>query len=302
MELTAVNPYIRAAMLQPAIIEGKDLRKPFDHRLFLVLEGEGRLVTEQGEFLISPYSLMIFPPAFGYLFQGKMRVLVLNFDLTRAAQDRTKPMCPLSVEMFDPASVFDMETLEGLPIPFFTKVDEIIAEELYELVNSFDKNNKVADAFCSAVLKKTLAELLRRMGHSSQKVRIVERVQQYIRLNAPQIRSSEEIARHFGYHPIYLASIFRRETGQSLHGAILDARVLAAKQWLVEGDCSIDEIAYSSGFSSSSHFCTVFRQRTGLSPKSYRKSMLDNTEKMPLYLENTEEDMPLKSKINELST
>lgn len=274
MKLTATNPYIRAAMLQPAVMEGKGLRKAFDHRLFLVLAGKGVLVTEQGEYPLFPDSLMIFPPAFGYCFRGKMRMLVLNFDLTRGAECRTEPICPPPAEIFDPAGIFDPETMEELPVPFLAKADEGVTEELYGLVSAFDQKSKIADAFCSAVLKKALAALLGSAAHPAPEKRLAERVRRYIGLHAPQIESSEEIARHFGYHPVYLAALFRRETGESLHGAVLNARVLAARQWLAAGDCTIDEIAYSAGFSSRSHFCTVFRERVGMTPGQYRKKAL----------------------------
>ena len=274
MELNQINPYIRAAMIQPAVVEGRGLRKAFDHRLFLVLAGEGALIVEHEEYPISPDSLMIFPPAFGYCFRGKMRMLVLNFDLTRVAEQRTVPICPPPAEAFDQHCIFDGETMEELPIPFVTRADEEIGMGLLGLVGNYDQENKIADALCSSELKRTLAMLLIRANRAASEKPLFERVKQYISLHAPQIESSEQIARHFGYHPVYLASVFRRETGESLHAAVLDARVSCARQWLATGNCSIDEIAYSAGFSSRSHFCTVFRNKTGMTPSEFRRKAL----------------------------
>ena len=278
MEINRIDPYVRAAMVQPAVLEGTGLRKAFDHRLFLVLAGSGTLITECGEYRISQDSIMIFPPGFGYCFRGKMRMLVLNFDMTRASERHTVPICPPPAEDFDPRGIFNAETAERLPVPFVSKADDKISGELTDLVGYYDQKSNISDALCSSGIKHIIALLLKNAYGDVSEGSLSERVKKYIRLNAPQITGSEQIARRFGYHPVYLAAVFRRETGESLHTAVLCARVACARRWLTAENCSIDEIAYSAGFSSRSHFCTVFREKTGMTPSAYRKAARNNAD------------------------
>lgn len=272
MDINRIDPYVRAAMVQPAVLEGVGLRKAFDHRLFLVLAGSGTLITECREYMISQDSIMIFPPGFGYCFRGEMRMLVLNFDMTRASEQCTVPVCPPSADDFDPCGIFDSNTAEQLPVPFVSKADEKISGELADLVEYYNQKSNISDALCSSGIKHVIALLLKNTDSDVSEKSLSERVKRYIRLNAPQIASSKQIASHFGYHPVYLAAVFRRETGESLHTAVISARVACACRWLVAENCSIDEIAYSAGFSSRNHFCTVFREKTGMTPGAYRKS------------------------------
>ena len=44
LEAAECNPYLRVAMIQPFVMEGDELRIAYDHRLFLILEGEGELI------------------------------------------------------------------------------------------------------------------------------------------------------------------------------------------------------------------------------------------------------------------
>ena len=89
MKLQDCNPFLRAAELQPAVLEGQGARMAYDHRLFYILKGEGVLVLEGTELPLSPDTLLFFRPGVGYHFRGKMRVAVLNFDISRSCSRRT---------------------------------------------------------------------------------------------------------------------------------------------------------------------------------------------------------------------
>lgn len=50
-------------------------------------------------------------------------------------------------------------------------------------------------------------------------------------------------------------------------------RVMIAREYLRDDDCSISEIAAKCGFSSPSYFTQVFRLYTVSSPSQYRKAV-----------------------------
>ena len=80
------------------------------------------------------------------------------------------------------------------------------------------------------------------------------------------------IARRAGVHPVHLARAFRQCFGCSPGEYARQRRIDRACMQLGESSRSIAEIALDAGFSSPSHFATVFRRATGMSPRDYRTS------------------------------
>ena len=160
MRLQDCNPYIRAAQIQPAVLEGKGARMAYDHRLFYILEGNGELILQDRTVPLSPDMLILLRPAVGYHFRGKLRVALLNFDPTRTADQRTEPICPPSVEDFDAALVFDAACIAELSELRIVTDARRCKEDLLEIIRSFSEADPLADALCSGLLKKLLAALL----------------------------------------------------------------------------------------------------------------------------------------------
>ena len=196
---------------------------------------------------------------------------VLNFDLTRSAAHRTLPVCPPPEAEFDPSLLFDTTMLDALQAPLVRPGSSHLREKILSLVHAFAEGDDGADAVTSALLKRLLAELLYEENENGDSAdRLIARMRRHIRLYASEITGNEALGQLFGYHPVYLAALFRQKTGETLHHAILAERIALAKQWLTRTDHSIEEIAADTGFSSRSHFCTAFKSFTGISPRRYR--------------------------------
>ena len=269
MNVQDCNPFLRAAEIQLSILEGKSFRQAYDHRLFYVLDGEGFLILKNAEYSISPGSAMYLPPQTEYYFKGKLKVVVLNFDVTRNCSNRKEPICPPPVEEFDNNLLFDTATLDiDLP-PVISNRD--VKADLLCIVNSFSKADGLADAYISTLLKKVIIELIMSITKENTSELLIERVRRYVKLYCSEIKSNEDVAKNFGYHSVYLASLFKERTGTTLHSLILTERVSLAMTWLKKTEMSIDEIAFSSGFSTRNYFCTVFKKFIGVSPLVYRK-------------------------------
>lgn len=81
-----------------------------------------------------------------------------------------------------------------------------------------------------------------------------------------------QMADALGVSKTYLCALFKRETGKTIGGHITERRVDAAKDLLAYTEYSILEISNYLAFSSASHFGSVFRNETGMSPSEYRKT------------------------------
>lgn len=272
VSIERINPFVRTALLQPAVLEGESLRMAYDHRLFCVLEGTGEFLLEDCEYPVTRGSVVYIPPAVGYCFRGRLRVAVINYDITRACDDRKKAICPPPVVLFDKSLLFDGAVACGFERPFVFDGCEFLVPEFTDIVTAYSRNDGYSDALCSSQLKSVIVKLARHAdGASRPESRLASKIDGYIRMYASEITSNEDIARHFGYHHVYLASVYKAHTGKTLHGAITDARIALACRWLLQTNASVESIAADIGFSSRAHFCTVFKSRMGVSPGVWRR-------------------------------
>ena len=271
MQISECNPFVRAAEIQPAVLEGNSPRIAYDHRIFLILEGNGTILIENREIPLSAHSFIFIPPDVEYYFRGKMKVIVLNFDMTRNFQNQRTPLMPVPREIFDETRRFDQTLLDGFLSPSVFSADAVESDAVKQIVATFVSKRPMADAITSAILKNLLAQILdKKTAARDLGMRLVEKIVLYIREHIAEIKSNDQVARVFGYHPIYLSSLVKEKTSKTLHRIILEERVRLARRFLRFTDSSVEEIAFNVGFSSRNHFCTTFRRIVGVSPLTYR--------------------------------
>lgn len=85
--------------------------------------------------------------------------------------------------------------------------------------------------------------------------------------------SIDSIAGNLHFNKFYLCHLFHTQTGMSIMSYIYTQRVSLAIRLLENDKLSISEIAFRSGFASSSHLCRHFREYTGMTPSEYRKKI-----------------------------
>lgn len=83
----------------------------------------------------------------------------------------------------------------------------------------------------------------------------------------------ETLASDRGCSKRHLLRSFRARTGQSPHQYILDLRMEMARRLMLRSGLSLMDIAMECGFRSQGHFTSVFHQRLGVPPSSYRRRL-----------------------------
>lgn len=81
------------------------------------------------------------------------------------------------------------------------------------------------------------------------------------------------ISRQMGMSSNYLGKLFLKEGGQSFHRYLLTIRMERACQLLRESSASVQQIAYSVGFTDPSNFCHAFRSTFSMTPGDYRNEI-----------------------------
>ncbi|MGF7036555.1 two-component system response regulator YesN [Paenibacillus mucilaginosus] len=104
---------------------------------------------------------------------------------------------------------------------------------------------------------------------------VVEKVRRFIDDHLAEELTREELAAYVHFHPSYLSRLFKRTTGFSLTGYILERRMDKAKRLLAESTLRVSDIAQTVGYSNFSHFTKLFKKATGQTPQDYRKTRRD---------------------------
>ena len=84
-----------------------------------------------------------------------------------------------------------------------------------------------------------------------------------------------ELAASIPMSPFHFARAFKASMGMPPHRFILTQRIERAKVLLENGNDPIASISERSGFKTTSHFTSVFRQLCGVTPARYRASRRD---------------------------
>jgi AraC family transcriptional regulator len=95
-------------------------------------------------------------------------------------------------------------------------------------------------------------------------------VTEYIQQNLDKELRLAELAAVVCMSPYHFARLFKCSTGVPPYRFVVRQRIARAREFLATRELSIAQISQMVGFRTPSHFTTVFRRVTGITPRSYR--------------------------------
>ena len=98
----------------------------------------------------------------------------------------------------------------------------------------------------------------------------LRRVTEYIQQNVDKDLRLAELAALVYMSPYHFARLFKCSTGVPPHRFVIRQRIDRARAFLATQELSIAQISRLVGFRTPSHFTTVFRRVTGVTPRGYR--------------------------------
>jgi AraC-like DNA-binding protein len=107
-------------------------------------------------------------------------------------------------------------------------------------------------------------------ANSSNDADKIDAVFQFILKNYKNEIYIEEIAEKLNMSIASFSRYFKHHTHKTFSNYVTEIRISHACRLLIEGDYSISEICYQSGFENLSNFYRHFKKKTGLIPKEYR--------------------------------
>lgn len=102
----------------------------------------------------------------------------------------------------------------------------------------------------------------------------------WIDAHADQETDLHALARRSGLSAYHYLRVFASALGVTPHQYLLRSRLRRAAQHLAEGDRSITEVAFDSGFADLSNFVRTFRRAAGVSPREFRAASRADRKKL----------------------
>ena len=95
---------------------------------------------------------------------------------------------------------------------------------------------------------------------------------QYIKTHYSEPITVEGVAKYIGVSRKYLFAVFKNIIGASPQDYIINYRIEMAKEFLLNEELSVGEVAYAVGYDDPLNFSKIFKLKTGQSPREYRKN------------------------------
>ena len=106
---------------------------------------------------------------------------------------------------------------------------------------------------------------------SSKSTNLLFEILSYIENNYHDI-TLEKTAAHFSFHPNYLSSFIKKNTGRSFKNLVIMQKMSEACFYLTNSDMPIYEIANTIGYDNLGFFYKKFQYIYNLSPQEYRNN------------------------------
>ncbi|WP_162467137.1 helix-turn-helix domain-containing protein [Streptomyces cavernae] len=163
----------------------------------------------------------------------------------------------------------DLQLLETLPEP-----DPLIASMAVALVRARDAGagQLYADSAAEYLAAHLLAPPYR--GQAEPRAlgqRQMDTVTAYMRAHLADRIGLDDLAREVALSRFHFLRLFSATTGQTPHQFLTGLRMETARRLLESGDEPVGRIGLLCGFSTASHFTTVFRRHVGHTPTDYRR-------------------------------
>lgn len=276
MDIRDINPFVRYCGISRKPTLSKNDVFAYDCRLFYINETYGKVYAADGCFEYSPDCIILIREAVPYRFEASSEkcenILKVNFDLDMAHRQSTVPITPRPSETFLRERIFENPENSFFTSHLFLKNCRKYRDFLYEILDAFATDDILCAEKSAAALKYVLTDIF--CSYRTQKAEIPTLVSQmlsYVHREYAAEVDADILSEKFGYHPYYLARLFKEHTGITFHKYLLKVRMDEAKKLLIKTNKSIDEISFSVGFNNGSHFAYAFKEHCGTTPGKFRK-------------------------------
>ena len=268
----AVRTYLTDVMYDPRVGIAVSLREYADsnvcpahrHNYFefeLLVSGSGRSTVNGKRYSLSNGSAYLLCPSDFHSVELDGKSALINISFSEAALG---------------GGLADRITLSGGSLVFSggTKCSAFLEYTARAMLDEFGQPNPDGRVL-RCLLESLLIRLLRTCGDPSEEPLpkpSFESALEYLSLHFHENPSLGDTARAAHYNPSHFSSLFHSRMHTTYSDYLNALRVNCAKNLLLTTDLRVSELAQQCGFGSQTNFQRVFREKTGVTPLTFRRS------------------------------
>ena len=146
-------------------------------------------------------------------------------------------------------------------------IRKLIEIMIIEYANPSENTQSILRSLTSAMIMQ-IARKYSQQQDKPQSLSLSSQIIKYIGENDATV-TLQDVAAKFSYHPNYISSLLKKETGKSFSRILLEKRMAHALVLLQGTTLSIDSVSAMLGYSNPSNFHKAFREYYGKSPREY---------------------------------
>ncbi|KUO50375.1 MAG: hypothetical protein APF76_11765 [Desulfitibacter sp. BRH_c19] len=105
-------------------------------------------------------------------------------------------------------------------------------------------------------------------------VKIIKKTEEFLQNHMCSDFSLDDLAAFANYSPYHFIRVFKKHTGKTPFGYLIELKIEKAKKLLATKTYCISEISTLCGFNNRTHFSTVFKRITGMTPSNYKDCIM----------------------------
>lgn len=164
---------------------------------------------------------------------------------------------------------YENEMLSAIPSFFMGNESHAF---MFQRITEYAKNEETGSV---AILHGLLLQLIANyyhLFHSKENYnKVVLDCLDFMKKRMNEHVTLEELGVLTGYSPVHVLRLFKASTGRSPHAHLTNMRIAYAKELLTNENATLATIASACGFESESHFQSLFKKQTGITPGKYRR-------------------------------
>ncbi len=147
-----------------------------------------------------------------------------------------------------------------------------IKNELCEIIelSKNNENDNTGEIIC--ILNRIFLKMHTSVKTKSSAPRIAEEMKNYLNLHIQDKFKIEDLCKHISRSESRTIRIFKDAYGVTPYAYVLNKKIILAKSLLLNTNLSVKQIAYKLNFTDEYYFSNIFKDKTGVSPSSFRKA------------------------------
>lgn len=240
-----------------------------EHELAYILSGEGDYFMDGGQISLAAGDLIITPPLIDHMEKGDpdtpfsiifVHVRNSGNELSKLDALFHNSVQKVSLKEKRSRSIFLNLSYEVYmqQTGYYAMMQQYLKELYVLLYRSLNEENE------------PIQEMSGRKYQRRQAIEIVKQIRQYTKIHLSEKVNIQEMSEHFFYHPKYLNSVVKKQTGETLSNYVMSVKIEEACKLLKSEELTIADIVEMTGFSSVPYFYRCFGERMEITPNQYR--------------------------------